>query len=135
MAVARLRETQMKAFYSGVLVIVGLGVLPMTAATAHAAGMVGETKNCINLRDIESSPAIDNRTILVKLKGANQFKRIDLAQACQGLTFSGFGQTSPDGKLCKSTPLYVLQTGGQVCMIDNITTIDAAEAATLEKKR
>jgi len=125
----------MKAVFSGLFVVAGLAVLPMTAVTAQAADMAGEGQNCVNLRDIDASPAIDERTILLKLKGNNNFKRIDLAQSCRGLTFSGFGQTSPDGKLCRTTPLRVLQAGGQTCMIENIVSIDATEAAALEAKR
>ena len=125
----------MKAVFSGLLVVAGLAILPMTAVTAQAAGMVGEAQNCVNLRDIDSSPAIDEGTILLKLKGANNFRRIDLASTCRGLTFSGFGHRSHDGRLCRTSPLHVLQSGGQTCMIENIVTIDATEAAALEEKR
>ncbi len=122
----------MKTAFSGLIIAAGLA---LTAASAQAASMVGETQQCINLRDIESSPAIDEHTILIKMKSANSFKRIDLVNTCTGLTFSGFGQTSHDDKLCRSTPLRVLQMGGQTCMIDKIVTIDSAEASALEAKR
>ena len=48
---------------------------------------------------------------------------------------SGFTHTTPEGKLCRSDPLTVLQPGGVTCKIDKIVTIDAAEAKEIESRR
>jgi len=121
----------MKAVFSGLCVAAALAVLPVSA---QAANISGEEQTCINLRDIAGSPAIDERTILIKMK-SGQYKRIDLANTCSGLTFSGFAQTTPEDRLCRTNPLRVLQMGGQTCMIDKIVNIDEAEGRALEASR
>lgn len=106
-------------------------------APAHAAqgDKVGETQQCIDLSDVEDSPAIDSKTILVKMRGRGNYKRIDLVRPCSGLDISGFAHSTSINKLCKSDALKVLQTAGQTCLIDQIVTIDEAEAKALQKRR
>jgi len=114
------------------LVILTVGTV--TPSIAAPAGNIGETQECIRLRDIGETPTIDERTILVKMN-SGQFKRIDLLNACPDLAFSGFAHTTHDDQLCRSDPLTVRDHGGLTCKIDKITTIDRDEAMELESKR
>ncbi len=105
------------------------------APGAMAAAQLGETQNCIRLSDIEDSPAIDDKTILVKMTGGKAFRRIDLRTSCPGLTLSGFSHRTPQAQLCRSDILNVNQPVGATCAIEKIVTIDAAEARALEARR
>lgn len=112
--------------------VAGLIALTMAPMAAKAAG---ETQDCIRLRDISDSPTIDDKTILLKMRAAHQFKRIDLLNSCPGIAFSGFARSSPEDKFCRTDTLKVLELGGMNCKIDKIVTIDEAEAKTLQAKR
>ena len=114
---------------SKLVIAAGLAFMATTPLAAYAAD------DCIRLSSIDDSPAIDEKTILIKLKSSHQFKRIDLVSTCAGLTFSGFSHKTPEDMLCKSNPLHVNQIGGMTCMIDKIVDISEAEAKTLEAKR
>ena len=69
------------------LTAVSLGLL--SASAASAAGAMGETQRCIRLMQIDESPIIDDRTILVKLRGKNGFRRMDLSGTCSGISWNG----------------------------------------------
>jgi hypothetical protein len=115
-------------------------VLPAAAAliaacaalAAQAAGdKVGDTQTCVPLQFIDSSPVIDDKTILLKMKGGG-YKRIDLLNKCSGLHMQrGFAHSTSTNDLCTSDPLRVLEPVGATCMIDKIVTIDKAEAKEL----
>jgi hypothetical protein len=51
------------------------------------------------------------------------------------MKFSGIGHSTPTDELCTSDPITVLQPVGAVCMIQQIVTINKAEADTLLAKR
>jgi hypothetical protein len=107
----------------------------LAAAAARAEGEnVGDTQQCINLMQIDSTPVIDTKTILVEMKGKG-FKRIDLVNNCTGLKFNGFSYSTSINRLCTSDPLKVIDPVGQVCMIDKIVTIDQAEAEALRARK
>ncbi len=106
----------------------------LSTSAAIAAAPLGDTE-CIQLSQIQDSPAIDDRTILVKLNGTDNYKRIDILGTCPGLAMSGFTHKTPEGRLCRSDPLTVRQPSGVTCKIDKIVTIDAAEAKELESRR
>lgn len=122
----------MKTSFIGVaaLLAVGLGT-----TTAMAADPVGTTHKCVRLSDIDGSPVIDDKTVLLKMRGQNGFKRVDMMGTCSGMKFSGFGHTTPTDELCTSDTIQVLQPVGANCMIDKIVTIDQAEADSLLAKR
>ena len=108
-----------------------------TFAMAHAAGEnVGDTQMCVPLMSIDQTPVIDDRTILIKMKGKGGYKRIDLVNRCSGLKFQeGFSHATSTNDLCTTDPLRVLEPVGSTCMIEKIVTIDEAEAKLLMAKR
>jgi hypothetical protein len=109
--------------------------LGIGASSAFAAGAVGQTQKCVRLSDIQSSPVVDDKTIVLKMRGRDDFKRVDMRGTCSGMKFSGIGHSTPTDELCTSDPITVLQPVGAVCMIQQIVTIDKAEADTLLAKR
>ena len=97
---------------------------------------VTATKNqqCIKLQNIRSTPVIDDKTILVILRG-KKYKRINLLNRCFGLKIEGgFIYSSSINKLCIQDSLKVINSRG-ICMIDNIVNITAEEAKELRTKK
>ncbi len=100
-----------------------------------AADTVGSTQQCVRLSDIRESPVIDDKTIVLKMRSRDEFKRVDMRGTCSGMKFSGIGHSTPSDELCTSSAITVLQPVGANCMIQQIVTIDKAEADTLLAKR
>ena len=109
----------------------------LVAAVAKAEGeTIGDTQMCVRLQYIDQTPVIDNKTILVKMKGKGGYKRIDLINKCGGLKIQGgFSHSTSINQLCTSDLLRVLEPVGSTCMIDKIVTIDKAEAKLLLAKK
>ena len=118
-----------------------LAVAAISCATSFAARAegekVGDTQMCIESNRIKNTQVLDNKTVLISMDTArDNFKRIDLARTCGltgGRTFS-YSTSLP--KLRKQDVLTVIETG-EACVIDQIVTIDSAEAKSLQaaKKR
>ncbi|MGE4064021.1 MAG: DUF6491 family protein [Rhodospirillaceae bacterium] len=117
------------------LIALAAALVVGAATSATAADPVGSTHKCVRLSDIQDSPIIDDRTILLRMRGRDNFKRVDMRGRCSGMEFSGIGHSTPTAELCTSDSITVLQPVGAVCMIDQIVTIDKAEADTLIAKR
>lgn len=101
-------------------------------ATAETEGADEVTQQCIRLQSIKQTPVIDNKTILVEMKG-NTYKRIDLRNRCSGLKIEGgFSHATSINQLCIQDTLRVLNSGG-ICMIDKIVDITEEEAKALRK--
>lgn len=115
-----------------VLAILAGGFLS-TTALASDGDNVGDTQMCINSNHISDTPVIDRKTILVKmLIPKDGYKRIDLARNCSGLySGNGFSYDTSLNKLCKQDVLFAIGSGGSACFIDQIVTIDKAEARRL----
>jgi len=109
--------------------------LGIGAPSAFAADGVGQTQKCVRLSDIQSSPVVDDKTIVLRMRGRDDFKRVDMRGTCSGMKFSGIGHTTPTDELCTSDSITVLQPVGAVCMIQQIVNIDKSEADTLLAKR
>ena len=108
-------------------------IATIAVATSPALAQSGDDQQCIYLSYIDRTPVIDNKTILVELKG-NTYRRIDLRNRCGGLKLQGgFRYTTSINKLCKHDPLIVLGAGN-VCMIDNIVDITEEEARALKER-
>lgn len=105
----------------------------LAAGTVKADGEnIGDKQQCIRLQSIDTTPVIDNSTILVKMKGKEGYKRIDLINKCSGLKIEGgFQHSTSINQLCTSDPLRVIGPVGSTCMIKQIVTIDEAEAKEL----
>jgi hypothetical protein len=108
----------------------------MATQNAQAAGEnIGDTQMCVQLSRIDSTPVIDNRTILIKMRASNSYKRIDLVSACPGLRMAnGFSHSTSTGDLCTTDPLRVIEPVGATCMIKQIVTISPEEAKALQTK-
>jgi len=113
--------------------VLGAGFFASPAALA--AGATGESQRCIPLRQIDESPIIDDRTILVKMRGNGGFKRMDLAGGCSGISWQGYARKSPESAICTSDTLHVIGPVRTICKISNIVNIDAAEARALSDKK
>ncbi len=106
--------------------------LAVSPASAETEDTDEVTQQCINLRSIKQTPVIDNKTILVEMKGKT-YKRIDLRNRCSGLKIEGgFSHATSINKLCIQDTLRVLNSGG-ICMIDKIVDITEEEAKALRK--
>jgi hypothetical protein len=119
--------------------LVGAGLVCATAMATHSAQAAGEnigdTQMCVQLSRIDSTPVIDNRTILIKMRAANSYKRIDLVSPCPGLRMAnGFSHSTSTGDLCTTDPLRVVEPVGATCMIKQIVTISPEEAKALQSK-
>lgn len=122
----------MKPFFLALpfTVIAALAVSPALAETEDGEET---TQQCIRLQYIDQTPVIDNKTILVEMKG-NTYKRIDLRNRCSGLKLEGgFSHATSINQLCIQDTLRVLRSGG-ICMIDKIVDITEEEAKALKAK-
>ena len=113
--------------------------LPLIAAlaltSAPALAEAGEEQQCIRLSAIDQTPVIDNKTILVEMRGNRGYKRIDLLNRCSGLKIEGgFGYSTSINRLCKQDLLTVLRAGTP-CMIDKIVDITEEEADALMDRK
>ena len=104
-----------------------------TVAFAAQGDAVGDTQTCLDLGRIDSSPVIDSKTILIKMKGPKAFKRIDLAAPCGLDSMRPFAHSTTTNQLCKQDTLTVVDGSHSVCMIKQIVTISEDDAKSLEK--
>lgn len=103
------------------------------AASAETEGTDEVTQQCIRLQYVDQTPVIDNKTILVEMKGGT-YKRIDLRNRCSGLKIEGgFSHETSINQLCVQDTLRVLNSGG-ICMIEKIVDITEEEAKALKAK-
>jgi len=112
-------------------------IIQSGAVMAADGDQVGETQMCVPLQQISDRRVIDDRTILLKMVVGPTYKRIDLARDCRGLKAEGgFVSATSISKLCRQDILRVTQEPvGSQCIIDQIVTIDEAEAKALIEKR
>lgn len=123
----------MKKLTYAAVAALALGSLSGPAlADGHEEGEE-KTQQCIRLRDIDQTPIIDNKTILVEMRG-NKYKRIDLINRCSGLKIEGgFSYSTSINQLCIQDTLRVLRAGS-VCMIDKIVDITPEQADALKDR-
>jgi hypothetical protein len=113
----------------------------IAASIACVAGLAvaaestpGKTQMCVRGSRIDSSPAVDRYTIVLKMKDGS-YKRVDLANSCSSLMFGhGFIYETSTDELCTSTPLRINDVAGGTCMIKQIVDIDKDEAKRLLSK-
>jgi hypothetical protein len=90
---------------------------------------------CIDLQRMSTTRAVDNRTIVVTLRGGG-YRKISLATTCFGLKIQdGFAYETSISKLCPGDIITVLGGGGDRCGIAEITPLNASEAKSLLAKR
>jgi hypothetical protein len=113
-----------------VAAVVGLAAVPAFAEGEN----VGDTQMCIDSNRIRSTEILNHKTILVRMNTGSTYKRIDMLSNCSTLDKStGFIYDTSINKLCKQDALRIIDSG-QTCLIDQIVTIDAAEAKALRIK-
>ena len=109
-------------------VILGVTAALLTAAVL-APGSAHAALDCVRESDIQEMPVINDHTIVMKLRGRDRYKRMDLSTPCSGILYEGFVHTEHGGEFCNVGPLHVLD--GQVCTIKAIVDITPAEAKDL----
>ena len=108
--------------------------LAVAAEEDKPAEKPARTQMCIQASRIDQSPAVDNRTIVLKMKDGS-YKRMDLVNSCSDLLFGhGFSFETSIDELCTSTPLHINEIAGQTCMIKQIVDISKDEAKALLSK-
>lgn len=114
-----------------------VGAMAALAAPAMARdGADGKPLKCINLMSMGDTPVINERTILIEMKGGpSKYKRMDLAGPCNGIEYKGFAHQTGYNELCTSDTLTSLATPGAVCKIQDITDISDTEAKELLHKK
>jgi hypothetical protein len=133
-ATAREKEMSKSAPHIAFTTLTALGLCLLSSGVS-AADAAGETQRCIHLTQIDESPIIDDRTILVKMRGKSGFKRMDLSGTCTSIARDGYTRVSPENAICTSDSLQVLGPIPSVCQIERIVTIDATEASALEARK
>ena len=108
---------------------IGLGSI--TAASAASL----PDQSCINLKQIDSSPIIDDHTILVKLNGNGGYRRVELGAGCSALRWDGYARSSPQEAMCTADTLHPIGPTGGSCTIEKIVSIDVNEAKALEARK
>ncbi len=105
------------------------------AAISVSAASAADTprQTCVRLNQIDQSPAVDDRTVLLEMKNGS-FKRVDLMGPCLGITMSGFIHQTHSDDLCSSDTLQVKEAGGGICKISQIVDVNAADAKLLKTK-
>jgi hypothetical protein len=108
------------------IALAGVGLGATTAAAA-------ENEFCIMTQNIRESRAVNDHTILVRMIGNKEYRKISLSNPCSGITTRGFAYESTLNRLCRSDVLHVLETAGAICTIDRIEQITEAQAKELQK--
>ncbi len=117
--------------YAAIAALALGGLSGAAVADGHEGGEEEKTQQCIRLQDIDQTPVIDNKTILVEMRG-NKWKRIDLRNRCSGLKIEGgFSYSTSINQLCIQDSLRVLRAG-TFCMIDKIVDITPEQAQALK---
>ena len=116
-----------------VLGLTGFGMGPAMVAPARAEDR--PVSACLDLQRMSTTRAVDNRTIVVTLRGGG-YRKISLANTCIGLKIQdGFAYETSISKLCPGDIITVLGGGGDRCGIAEITPLSTAEAKSLLAKR
>jgi hypothetical protein len=103
---------------------------------AGPAAQAASKQVCIPLMTIAETPIIDDKTILLKQKGPEKYRRIDLLGPCPGMRFNGYAHSTRTNELCSTDVLVVLEPVGAICTIKDIVDISKDEAqALLSRKR
>src|SRR5262249_26150418 len=105
-------------------------VLASTAATA-----AGENSGCVDIARMRETRAVDDRTIVVTLRGGG-YQRMALNTRCVGLRVqNGFAYATSIPRLCVGDTITVLGGAGDRCGISAITPLSNTEAKALLSQR
>lgn len=94
---------------------------------------IGDVQTCVSLKSIDGSRIIDDKTIVLRVISAPEYRRIDLSTECHGLAFAGsFSSATSIAQLCANDIIRVTHDPvGSQCTIEQITVIDEGEAKVL----
>jgi hypothetical protein len=116
--------------------VMAWAVIVLAAGLAVPARAADSPNACIDLARMSTTRAIDNRTIVVTLRGRDGYRKISLASNCTGLKIQdGFSYATSLSKLCPGDIITVLGGSGDRCGIATIAPLSAAEAKALLAKR
>ena len=109
---------------------------PALAQQDAASAKEDKGQFCIPLRSIDRTEILDDRTILVDVRGRKDGYAIHLTSRCPGLRFDGFSYETSINQLCRSDPLRTVGTPvPATCLIERIEPLDEAGLATLRATR
>lgn len=118
-------------FAASMACIAGFAV---AAEEVAAAKTEGKTQMCVQGSRIDQSPAVDSKTVVLKMKDGS-YKRMDLVNSCTQLMFGrGFIYETSTDELCTSTTLHINDVAGGTCMIKQIVDISKEEGKYLLSK-
>jgi hypothetical protein len=119
-------------FAASMACIAGFAVAAEEGAVAKPE--TGKTQMCVRGSLIDQSPAVDAKTIVLKMKNGT-YKRMDLVNSCSQLMFGhGFIYESSTDELCTSSQLRINDIAGGSCMIKQIVDISKEEGKYLLSK-
>jgi len=128
------REDAMVPLVKTYMLAAALSAAPVPALAAGEN--IGESQTCVPLAMIESTQVVDDKTILIVMRGRDSYKRMDIMRPCPSLrTANGFSHATSTSDLCTTDPLKVNEPVGVTCSIKQIVTISPAEAADLQKRK
>jgi hypothetical protein len=92
------------------MIVSAVILAPSMFAAVPAAG----SKTCIALTQIDSTNALDDQTIIFKMKGGKQYKNT-LPYKCSGLKFeNAFSYRTSLSQLCNVDIITVLRSGSRL---------------------
>ncbi len=111
----------------------GLCIAALGASSPLRAADVGDLQACVALKQIDDSRVISNKMIVLRMLSAPEYRRIDLATECFGLSFTdSFSSATSISQLCTNDIIKVTRDPvGSQCTIESITIIGEDEAKAL----
>ena len=120
-------HTKVRIFIAAVAVALSFGA-------QAASPKLGETQMCLDTQNIRDTQVVDDQTIVVRLSPGEEYRRLDMNKNCNLRAGNGFAYSTSLPKLCKQDVLKLIDSS-QTCSIDQIVTIDKAEAKALEQHK
>jgi hypothetical protein len=106
-----------RAFTMATVIALGISSLAfaaVAAATEPVADKVPGTVSCLQLRSINSTEVVDDKTIIFKMNGRKSYKNT-LPYKCPQLGFQkAFSYKTSGSQLCSVDIITVLETGGGI---------------------
>lgn len=117
----------------------GAGLLLPPVSQASAQGevpAVGTADQCLQLDRIRQTRPVDNKTIVVEMRGSDGWRKMETANTCTGLRMQGsFSYSTSINKLCQGDIIRVTGGVGTPCGLARITAISETEAKMLLAER
>jgi hypothetical protein len=115
----------------------GATLILAAALAVPAVAQMGSTaapveQSCIELNRMDTTKAVSDETIIVKLIGSGDYRKVTVSPRCPGLQMQdSFGYSTSLPRLCKGDLITVTGGQGSTCGISEITTISEQDARAL----